>query len=161
MPKKPTPATPWSRYPYPALPVWVIAEHSYCEQRVDLWLNNPGERISVPRELEGSPASLAIESAADSGRASHAALAAEAQPIPAEALPALQQSGAAFILLESLFEGKFRRLPIVGAPDAVICQNHSALLIIDYKFTSQEQLTMSHRVQLQVYGYLLEQKRIL
>jgi len=148
---------PWNRYPYRALFAWVIAEHSYCEQRVHLWLRDPGERISVPRQLQGSEAAAVIEIAAASGRASHESLSELATPISALDLPILRQSGALFSLTECPFQASFRTLPIVGTPDVLVCQGNVALLIIDYKFTRQTQLAMSHRVQLYTYGYLIQE----
>lgn len=157
MPQRISKKAPWSRYPYGALYAWIIAEHSYCEQRVHLWLKDPGDRISVPRQLEGSEEAAAIEIAAESGRASHESLSEDATPVSPAHLAVLQQSGAAFSLAESPFRTSFRSLPIVGAPDVVVCQGGVALLIIDYKFTRQTQLAMGHRVQLYTYGYLLEE----
>lgn len=157
MPQRISKKAPWNRYPYAALYAWIIAEHSYCEQRVHLWLKDPGERISVPRQLEDSEEAAAMELAADSGRASHESLSAGATPVTASDIAILQQSGARFTLVESPFQASFRGLPIAGAPDVVVCQGDVALLIIDYKFTRQTQLAMGHRVQLYTYGYLLEE----
>lgn len=70
-----------------------------------------------------------MELAADSGRASHESLSAGATPVTASDIAILQQSGARFTLVESPFQASFRGLPIVGAPDVVVCEGDVALLI--------------------------------
>jgi len=62
---------PIDRYPHgPSLWVSDIVEQVYCETRLALWLNNPGERVSVPRQLEGKPTAAGQERLARQGRTS-------------------------------------------------------------------------------------------
>lgn len=152
-----TKRTPWQCLPYPALAAWLIAEHSYCEQRVHLWLKEPGERVSVPRQLEGTEAARSQEAAASFGRNIHELFAEKAVEISAEELSIIEASGQQYYLLESTLSGEFDNLPILGRPDVVVMKDRRATLVVDYKVTGSTQLSMGHRVQLYVYGYLLAQ----
>ena len=149
--------TPWERFPYPVLGAWLIAEHSFCEQRVHLWLQAPGERVSVPRQLEGAPVASSLEGSADLGRSLHEALAEPAKEILPEDLSGLEASGELYHLVETPFGAEYDGLPLLGRPDVVVLQKRRALMVIDYKSTGSTQLPMGCRVQLYVYGYLLEQ----
>jgi CRISPR/Cas system-associated exonuclease Cas4 (RecB family) len=150
--------TPWDLYPYATLRAWIVAEQSYCEQRVHLWLNDPGERVSIPRALEQeTEAAIAQAEAADLGRAVHSLL-LDASPllVVEETQSPLSIRDKCWVT-ETLFRGSFADLPIEGIPDAVCVQHGKALSVIELKVTESNQLQMSHRVQLLTYGYLLEQ----
>jgi len=153
-----TPGIPWSRCPYPCLPVWLITEHSYCEKRLELWLNDPGERVSVPRKLEGTAEAAGQEAAASAGREAHARMAAAAVPAPREVIEERAREGRV-IVVESRFSASFDGLPIVGIPDVVCFDHGKATAVLEYKFRRlrRPELTMGERVQLYVYGYLLEE----
>lgn len=57
-------------------------------------------------------------------------------------------------------EGKYKDVSLAGYPDAVCFDGRSVACILDYKITESNQLQMSHRVQLLLYAYLLQEKRI-
>lgn len=149
--------TPWDRYPYPELRTTIIAEQSYCEKRVALWLKDPGDLVSVPRELEDHPRAATQKLLSDLGTLGHAAISDQAQPVdPAQFTVRLAMGGRMW-LAESKFSADFQGFPLAGIPDAVCFEDGKAAAVHEYKFTDSTQLQMSHRVQLLIYGYLLEQ----
>ncbi len=153
--------TPWARYPFASLFAFYVAEQSYCEKRVELWLKNPGELISVPREAEQSSAEAVVqERLAFMGQRTHHELAAGAVPLQPEELAVRLQLGGRVWLVESPLRTNFRGIPLVGAPDAVCFEEGKARSVIEYKVTDSNQLQMSHRVQLLIYGYLLEESGV-
>ncbi len=147
--------TPWSRYPYARLPVWLLAEHSYCEKRLELWLEDPGQRVSVPRDWEDTPGASSQEGAAAAGKLAHALMAATAAVGPREAI---EREGRVY-LAESPFSASFDGLPIAGVPDVACLDHGRATEILDYKFSQRRRtgLPMWERAQLNYYGYLLEE----
>ncbi len=149
---------PWSRCPYSCLPVSLIAEHSYCEKRLELWLNDPGERVSVPRELENAPEAARQEDAALAGRRAHERMAAAAVLVPREVAEEAARERQA-IIVESGFAASFDGLPIKGIPDVACFDHGRATAVLDYKFRRSRslELAMGERVQLYLYGYLLEE----
>jgi len=142
----------------------VIAEHSYCEKRIELWLENPGERISVPRELEG--AGIPQERIALSGRTVHAALAAQAQPVEELTTVALEMVSmrsaiVPVVLTELRLAATYKGLPIAGVPDDVIIQDSAVKAVLELKTTLRQVMPESDRGQLLVYGYLLEESSLI
>lgn len=160
---KPRPPTrnvssPWNRYPYPRLSTADIADQSYCEKRVHLWLQDPGRRISVPRQIEHmSLSALAHEALVDAGVELHQSIAGLAEPLAKEMLTEKIALGESTWVLETGWSAEFAGFPIGGVPDAVYFDHGRPWIVIDYKTVATNQLQMSHRVQLLIYGYLLEE----
>jgi len=150
---------PWDLFPREALGASYLAEQAYCEKRVELWLNNPGSLVSVPRQIESEgPAALLQEELADIGSQFHQGVSESAPTVtPAEVRNRLA-AGEQMILLESGLSGEYRAIPLGGVPDAVCFQGLNATCVIEYKVTDSNQLQTSHRVQLLVYGHLLAQE---
>lgn len=150
--------TPWERFPLDVLPVHLIADQCYCEHRVHLWLKAPSSMVSIPRKLEGSPGpSMALRQAADTGLAFHARAAELSGPVVQASLRKLLRAEPSLVLAESPFLAAFADLPIAGNPDAVHFERALACCVLDYKVTDSNQLQMSHRVQLLLYGWLLQE----
>jgi len=146
--------------PFGVLPVTYIAEQCYCEHRVHLWLKAPSSMVSIPRKLESrGGSSLALRRAADSGLAFHARAAELSCPVVDKSLRKLVRSTPSLVLTESPFTALFDGLPVAGIPDTVHFENAIARCLLDYKVTDSNQLQMSHRVQLQLYGWLLQEAR--
>lgn len=64
------------------------------------------------------------------------------------------------MLVESPFRGHFESVPIEGVPDAVCFKRGRPVYLLDYKhraFRTSPELFPSDEVQLQLYGWLLEQ----
>lgn len=159
-PRPPAPkvSAPWNRYPYRSLSVSDIADQSYCEKRVHLWLKDPGRRISVPRQIEHvSLSALAHEALVDAGEELHLSIAGLAEPLDSETLIEKIAIGNSVWALETGWSAEFAGFPISGVPDAVYFDQGRPWMVIEYKNIESNQLQMSHRVQLQIYGYLLEQ----
>lgn len=135
-----------------------IAEQCYCEQRVHLWLKKPSSMVSIPREKEmlGGPA-LALRHAADAGLTFHAQAAALSRPVTQTTLRKVLRSEPSVVLVESPLQALFEGFPITGIPDAVHFEQAVARCVLDYKVTDSNQLQMSHRVQLWLYGWLLQE----
>lgn len=135
-----------------------IAEQCYCEHRVHLWLKKPSSMVSIPREKEGrgGPA-LALRHAADAGRTFHAQAAAHPLPVTQAMLRKMLRSEPSVVLAESSLLATFEGLPITGIPDAVHVEQAVARCVLDYKVTDSNQLQISHRVQLWLYGWLLQE----
>lgn len=154
--------TPWDRLPYDVLPVSTIAEQCYCEHRIHLWLRSPGNMVSVPRELEateGPPQRLL--NAASAGTEFHAKAAESSQPATPRQLRKLVSDGQMLQLLEWPLNAQYGKLPVQGIPDAVCFESGQVQCILEYKVTDSNQLQMSHRVQLQIYGWLLQKNRFI
>lgn len=148
------------RYPYSSLGVSYIAEQSYCEKRVDLWLDNPGALVSVPAQAEkDDPRIIQQETMADSGTDFHESVSNNAEELSWEEIRNLLRSGNELTLVESRLEGKYRSVPLLGRPDAICFDGMNVACVLEYKITKSNQLYMSHRVQLLLYGYLLEQQK--
>jgi len=153
------PVRPWDLFPREALGASYLAEQAYCEKRVELWLGNPGSLVSVPRQIEGEgPAALLQEELADIGSQFHQGVSETAPVITPVEVRNRLAAGEQLILLESGLSAKYRTIPLGGVPDAVCFQGLNASCVIEYKVTDSNQLQTSHRVQLLVYGYLLEQE---
>lgn len=151
-------SAPWNTYPYPALSVADIADQSYCEKRVHLWVKDPGRRISVPRQIEDlSESALAQEALVSLGEEIHDALAVPAVSLTREDLIEKIASGESLWALETGWSAEFAGFPVAGVPDAVYFDNGRPRIVIDYKNVNSNQLQFSHRVQLHLYGYLLEE----
>ena len=150
--------TPWERFPLDVLPVTYITEQCYCEHRVHLWLKAPSSMVSIPRKLEGrgGPA-LALRQAADTGLAFHAQAAELSGSVIQTSLRKLLRAEPSLVLVESPLLAAFEDFPIAGIPDAVHFERALARCVLDYKVTDSNQLQMSHRVQLLLYGWLLQE----
>jgi hypothetical protein len=151
--------TPWERFPLDVLPVTYITEQCYCEHRVHLWLKAPSSMVSIPRKLErtSSGPSLALRRAADTGLAFHAKAAELTGPLIQTSLRKLVRAEPSLVLAESPLLAVFEDFPIAGIPDAVHFERALARCVLDYKVTDSNQLQMSHRVQLLLYGWLLQE----
>ncbi len=136
---KPTPL----RHGLPAVPVHLIAEQLYCEQKVDLALDFPDVERVTPELAAGA--------------AGHEALAAPAEPLAPAELKALVEAGATVRLHEYGFRGSVGAVPVVGRPDAVFLRGRTADLVLEFKFSAWRRPFPSHRLQLLAYGYLLGQ----
>ena len=148
---------PLDRYPRgPALWVSEIVEQVYCETRVDLWLKDPGERVSVPRQIEGRRAALHQEELAQVGRILHAEMSVGAVRITEEQLQKRMSGGKQTTLLEMPLAGIHKKVSMIGRADAVCLTGRTATCVIDYKFTIARRLFPSSRFQLLIYGYLLQ-----
>lgn len=158
LPRQPRGKTPWSRFPQSSLGISYIAEQAYCEKRVDLWLESPGELVSIPMGFAGElPGILIQEELAKEGTNFHEAMSEGAKPISRKDLETKLKAGQKLVISEPTFRGTFSRLPLIGRPDAVFFDGNNAACIIEYKYTDSNQLEMGHRVQLLLYGYLLKQ----
>ena len=152
--------TPWERFPFTVLPVSTIAEQCYCEHRVDLWLRAPGNMVSVPRSLEQThgPPMRQID-LANAGTDFHERASQDVTRLSATELRKIVKHSPTVQLLESPLEGEFGSYPIAGVPDAVCFEGGMVRCILEYKLTDSNQLQMSHRVQLQLYGWLLQKSK--
>ncbi len=131
------------RHGLAAVPVHLIAEQLYCEQKVDLALDFPDVEPTTP--------------ALAAGAAGHQALAAPAEPIGPAELEAVVEAGEAVRLHEYGFRGSVGTVPLVGRPDAVFLRGRVADLVLEFKFSAWRRPFPSHRLQLLAYGYLLGQ----
>lgn len=152
--------TPWERFPLDVLPVSSITEQCYCEHRLHLWLKAPSSMVSVPRQLESPAFSLTQRKVADRGIAFHAQAAESSVPVAPVALRTLLRKESSLVQVESMFQSDFDGFPVVGIPDAVHFENGIARCVLDYKVTDSNQLQMGHRVQLLLYGWLLQESKI-
>ena len=82
---------------------------------------------------------------------------AQTQPLDPVEFAVRLALGGRMWLAESLFSADFQGFPLAGIPDAVCLEDGKAADVHEYKFTDSTQLQMSHRVQLLIYGYLLEE----
>lgn len=149
---------PFDRYPHSALFVSDFAQQAYCEQQLDLWLQNPGELTSVPAGMEEMEAALAQFAKVNIGSLFHESMTQGAAAIDWEEAKELLRAGESLTMLESQLSGEYRELPIVGRPDAICFDGWQASMVIEYKVTDATQLYPNHRVQLLLYGYLLQQQ---
>jgi len=154
---------PLQRLPYAELPVSVVAEQCYCEHRVHLWLKSPGYLVSVPKSMQDKtgPAKAQLHSAyAGEGFHEWASRTELELDIKSKSVRSLVQELGSLQLLEFPLKGRFGTLSIAGIPDAACFEAGKTRCIVEYKFTDSNQLQMSHRVQLQLYGWLLEKNGI-
>jgi CRISPR/Cas system-associated exonuclease Cas4 (RecB family) len=153
------PKTPWARYPLEALGASSFAEQAYCEKRVELWLDDPGKLISIPKRVEGTtPAATLRQEVADLGTQFHQSASEHAQPVARSQIMARLRAGESMTLVETAFSGAYGNLPLIGVPDVVCFRGCDVACVIEYKVTDSNQLHANHRVQLLLYGYLLEQE---
>jgi hypothetical protein len=131
------------RHGLAVVPVHLIAEQLYCEQKVDLALDFPDVERPTP--------------ALAAGAAGHEALAAPAVPITPAELAALVEAGESVRLHEYGFRGTVGAVPVAGRPDAVFLEGRAARLVLEFKFSAWRRPFPSHRLQLLAYGYLLDQ----
>lgn len=153
---------PLDIYPFGALGVSYIAQQAYCEQMIDLWLKNPSGLISIPAGMEARieevPEAKRQLQMADQGTEFHDSVSSSGSPASWEEIKELLRSGRSLTLLESGLQGDYHGLPIVGRPDAICFDGWKASYVLEYKVTEYDRLYLSHRVQLLLYGYLLEQE---
>lgn len=150
--------TPWERFPLDVLPVIYITEQCYCEHTVHLWLKAPSSMVSIPRKLEGRGGPpLALRQAADTGLAFHEQAAESTQAVSESTLRKLVRSEQSLVVAESPLLAVYEDLSIAGVPDAVHFESAIARCVLDYKVTDSNQLHMGHRVQLMLYGWLLQE----
>lgn len=165
MKEKTTPAEydrPIDRFPHQSLGVSYIAQQAYCEQMIDLWLQNPGGLISVPaifeERIEQLPEAKRQIELADQGTEFHDSISSSAVSISWDEIKEMLKSGQSLTLLETSLQGGYEDLPIVGRPDAICFDGWDASCVLEYKVTESDRLYLSRRVQLLIYGYLLEQE---
>ncbi|HXG67814.1 MAG TPA: PD-(D/E)XK nuclease family protein [Blastocatellia bacterium] len=153
---------PIDRYPHSLLGISHIAEQAYCEQMVDLWLQNPGSLTSVPaiyeERLEEVPEARRQVDLAGGGTQFHESVSSAAAPASWDEIKEMLRSGHSLTMLESRLQGSYDSLALVGRPDAVCFDGWKARCILEYKVTESSRLYLNHRVQLLTYGYLLEQE---
>lgn len=141
------------------LGVSYVAEQAYCEKRVDLWLQDPGNRLHVPRHLQDveDPEAAETVKSAEVGVAVHETLLGDLLvPEGARLRDVLDLRGQRPVAELSL-EGSYGRLGLVGKPDLVFVGGGQASMIVELKVTPNKQRQQSHVTQLLLYGYLLEQ----
>jgi hypothetical protein len=101
-----------------------------------LWLDNPGDLVSVPAQAEkDDPVVILQETLADSGADFHELVSESAEELSWKEMHSLLRTGNGLTIVMK-----------------VVC-------VLEYKITKSNQLQMSHRVQLLLYGYLLEQQK--
>jgi hypothetical protein len=153
---------PIDLHPFAALGVSYIAQQAYCEQMIDLWLKNPSRLISIPAAMEARleevpEAKRQLQMAAQ-GAEFHDSVGGCGAPASWEEVKEVLRSGRSLTLLEAGLQGGYHGLPIVGRPDAICFDGWKASHVLEYKVTDSDRLYLSHRVQLLLYGYLLEQE---
>jgi CRISPR/Cas system-associated exonuclease Cas4 (RecB family) len=159
IPPQQKPSRPLDRFPRDVVGASYIAEQAYCEKRVELWLTDPGPLVSVPPEIEGrAPEAILQEHLAQTGSQFHEGASEGAPLVAIDEVRARLLAGEQLVLLESRFSGDYRSVPLAGMPDAVCFKGLSADCVIEYKVTDSNQLQTSHRVQLLIYGFLLQQQ---
>jgi hypothetical protein len=153
---------PFDQYPHSLLGVSHIAEQAYCEQMVDLWLQSPSSLISVPtiyeERLEDIPEARRQVDLAGGGTRFHESVESAATSATWDEIKEILKSGQSLTLLESKLQGSYDSLALVGRPDAVCFDGWKARCILEYKVTESTRLYLNHKVQLLMYGYLLEQE---
>ena len=158
MKRRTGPKRPLDDYPRgPALWVSEIVEQVYCETRVALWLKDPGGRVSVPKQLEGKTLAADQEQRAQDGRILHGEMTVGSSRITEDQLQKRIRAGKQTTVLEMALAGSHRAVPIVGRADAVCLVGRKATCAIDYKFAGATRLFPSTRLQLLIYGFLLQQ----
>lgn len=142
------------------LGVYYIAEQSYCEYRVDLWLRDPGARLQIPRVAEDPaappPAAETIDRA-DAGIDGHASLADATDGNTVETLDELLRHTRPTAATELTLLGSWGGVDLIGRPDLLIGSHGSVNTAVDFKITPSRQRQRSYVTQLQIYGYLLEE----
>jgi hypothetical protein len=153
---------PIDLYPFRALGVSYIAEQAYCEQMIDLWLKNPSGLISIPAGMEARieevPEAKRQLQLANRGTEFHDSVSSSGVPASWEEIKEILRSGRSLTVLESGLRGDYHGLPIAGRPDAICFDGWNTSYVLEYKVTESDRLYLSHRVQLLLYGYLLEQE---
>ena len=151
-------APPVDHFPFPRIGISYFAEQSYCEKRVELWLKNPGNLVSVPQEIDQDrPEAKKQEELACRGKEFHEAMACGALSVSASEVDERLRAEEPVTLTEPSFQGDYDGLPLIGRPDAIFFSGRRAAFILEYKVTDSDQLHRSHRVQLLLYGYLIAQ----
>ena len=121
-----------------------IAEQLFCEKKVELRLLHP--------EIKKGATQLA-------GLSGHEELAADARPISRKELNEQLAAGRRVCLRESVFRGKYRGIPIIGKPDLVLFDGMRPLFLVDYKFSAKRETYPDQRLQVALYGMLLQQNK--
>jgi CRISPR/Cas system-associated exonuclease Cas4 (RecB family) len=131
------------RYGIRSVKVSDVAEQLYCEKKVEL-------RLVHPELIKGTAELL-------DGLAAHEELAAEALPVSEEQFRAQVARGERVLLRESLFSGKYKKIPMCGKPDLVWFEGGKPFLVVEYKFSAKREPYPDHRLQVSLYGFLLHQ----
>jgi PD-(D/E)XK nuclease superfamily protein/PASTA domain-containing protein len=149
---------PLDHFPFPRIGISYFAEQAYCEKRVELWLRNPGNLVSVPAEIDqDTPEAKSQEELASRGKEFHESMVCGALSVSASEVEKKRRAGQSITLAEPSFQGDYDGLPLIGRPDAILFEGMRATSILEYKVTDSDQLYRSHRVQLLLYGYLIAQ----
>lgn len=150
---------PLDHFPFPRIGISYFAEQAYCEKRVELWLRNPGNLVSVPAEIDRDiPEAKSQEELACRGKEFHESMACGASSVSTSALEDGLRAGQSVAVAEPSFQGDYDGLPLIGQPDAILFLGTRGTYILEYKVTDSDQLQRSHRVQLLLYGYLIAQQ---
>lgn len=116
--------------------------------------------VSVPRSLERTQGAPMRQIAmAGAGADFHERASQDVGRVSVRELRNLIKHSPTVQVLESPLESEFGSLPIAGIPDAVCFEGGKVRCILEYKLTESNQLQMSHRVQLQLYGWLLQKSK--
>jgi hypothetical protein len=157
--KKESVGRPLDHFPFPRIGISYFAEQSYCEKRVELWLRNPSNVISIPAEIDlDSPEAKTQEELVSRGKEFHESVACEPLAVATSKVEEGVHAEQSITLAESSFQADYDGLPLIGRPDAVLFEGMRATYILEYKVTDSDQLQRSHRVQLLLYGYLIAQQ---
>jgi len=149
---------PIDRYPHSSLYVSDVAQQGYCEKQIDLWLDNPGDLISVPAGMEKETQAKRQVELVDQGTEFHESVTGGAVPLSWAEVEEMLKAGQSLTILETGLDGSYPDLPIAGRADAVCFDGWNASCVLEYKVTDSNQLYPNHRIQLLLYGYLLGQQ---
>lgn len=139
-----------------SVPISMMADQEYCELKVDLELRHP----DVEEQFHKLPEAAEQIEALDRGREFHEDAAAEAGPILPEDLPNLIRSRQPFTLVEFFLEGYYGKLFLRGRPDAIHFNGKGTAWIVELK-TGEPYIREWHDAQVRLYGYLLQQQKLL
>jgi len=135
-----------TRFDFKPIPASIIAEQWYCEKAVDLSFRYPN--IVFPSEEMSF------------GTIGHEVAFSEAEVLTEQEIKILIKSGKAISLAETPFSGTFQGLAIKGYPDYVEFRQGKALLLLDFKFSRYRRVFPSQRIQVDIYGYLLNKNHL-
>jgi hypothetical protein len=128
------------------VPASVIAEQWYCEKAVDLQYRHPSVKFSSPELAFGTTA--------------HELFASDAEKLTELEIKELIKSGKSASFRENRFEGVYQGVNIKGIPDYFSIKGGKALFLLDYKFSKHKRIFPSHRIQVDIYGFLLHKNHL-
>jgi len=134
------------RFNLKEVPVSSIAEQWYCEKAIDLHYRHPNILFSTP--------------ALATGTKEHEYFASGAELLTPQEIQAHIKSGRPISLREVPFKGSFKGILIKGIPDYIEIEKGKALFLLDYKFSEYRRVFPSHRIQVDLYGYLLNRNKL-